>query len=829
MKLKSTLLIISLFISFSGIFAQEKAKTFYKDGSKEFKKGLFAASIANFTTAIQLDENYIDAYFYRAKAFSATDQPEKAIEDFDVVNNLDIENKKAWLSNGELNFKLKNYSKASEKYAQYLNFEKKDLAIYNKIISSLYAIQEWQKALKYAKQSLEIKDLIETYYIIGDIDFIIKDYTNAESAFRSVLEENSDHLNARLALAETLYAQGRYDEAIREADKAIASTSYNKKAYLTRVHAFHKKLDYPQAIKDLTKIIEVNKEDDDILNLINDRGDLFLEYSQPMKAIADYTFVINQDAKNLYALSQRAKAYVDITRNDAAIIDYSEIVNLSNTMEIDKNLLNKTKSFLIELKREKNKPRIDIIDDNFSEEELCVPFGQNEVTIRVVVKDENPIKKITIQDGEISEQPSTADKSDPIPKSEQSYDYLAKLDLSERDKITITAEDTYGNATEKIFTIKRIEKNTPNLVFINPVVVGNDTIVVKSDSSMVSFEGKAKDESLIKSLTFNSQPVSFNMEEKNPSFTAAVNLENLSKLTVEVFDIYNNRLTREYVIQRDTLEADQKPLKQAVKQKSKPIIKPIPVAIPVVEQEVEAVAVPIIGESWVVFIENSAYTSFDTLQRAISEVKLMQSALSNYKVDKILLKQNMTKDQMARFFSIELRDLINSNNVNSLIIWYAGQGLYLNEAGYWIPVDAVSDDEFSYYNTNNLKTSMQLYVDKIPHILVVSDACLVGSSFHEPFEIFLDVRKCTDENAIKNRSAQMFFAEDSNLSTENTIFAEIFSNMLIYNTEKCISIEAIVSKVTETMVSKNLKRPQFGKISNFSDENGTFFFLKNQK
>ena len=829
MKLKSTLLIISLFISFSGIFAQEKAKTFYKDGSKEFKKGLFAASIADFTTAIQLDENYIDAYFYRAKAFSATDQPEKAIEDFDVVNNLDIENKKAWLSNGELNFKLKNYSKASEKYAQYLNFEKKDLAIYNKIISSLYAIQEWQKALKYAKQSLEIKDLIETYYIIGDIDFIIKDYTNAESAFRSVLEENSDHLNARLALAETLYAQGRYDEAIREADKAIASTSYNKKAYLTRVHAFHKKLDYPQAIKDLTKIIEVNKEDDDILNLINDRGDLFLEYSQPMKAIADYTFVINQDAKNLYALSQRAKAYVDITRNDAAIIDYSEIVNLSNTMEIDKNLLNKTKSFLIELKREKNKPRIDIIDDNFSEEELCVPFGQNEVTIRVVVKDENPIKKITIQDGEISEQPSTADKSDPIPKSEQSYDYLAKLDLSERDKITITAEDTYGNATEKIFTIKRIEKNTPNLVFINPVVVGNDTIVVKSDSSMVSFEGKAKDESLIKSLTFNSQPVSFNMEEKNPSFTAAVNLENLSKLTVEVFDIYNNRLTREYVIQRDTLEADQKPLKQAVKQKSKPIIKPIPVAIPVVEQVVEAVAVPIIGESWVVFIENSAYTSFDTLQRAISEVKLMQSALSNYKVDKILLKQNMTKDQMARFFSIELRDLINSNNVNSLIIWYAGQGLYLNEAGYWIPVDAVSDDEFSYYNTNNLKTSMQLYVDKIPHILVVSDACLVGSSFHEPFEIFLDVRKCTDENAIKNRSAQMFFAEDSNLSTENTIFAEIFSNMLIYNTEKCISIEAIVSKVTETMVSKNLKRPQFGKISNFSDENGTFFFLKNQK
>lgn len=273
-------------------------------------------------------------------------------------------------------------------------------------------------------------------------------------------------------------------------------------------------------------------------------------------------------------------------------------------------------------------------------------------------------------------------------------------------------------------------------------------------------------------------------------------------------------------------------LNQVVKSTELPI--GVPVVVPVanvVEQEMDSTAEttavePIPGENWVVFIENADYEYFEKENSAAAEIRTIQSALSNYKVDKIIHKQNLTKDQMDRFFSIELRDLINSNTVNSLVVWYAGQGLYLNDVGYWIPVNAELGDEFGYYNTNNLKNSMQLYTNRVRHTLIVSNACISGPTFHQPMDLYLEMKKCTDYTALKNRSAQLFFAERSTVESNKSVFTETFANTLIYNTEQCISMEAIVSKVTETLVNANQKKPQFAKIADFSDEKGTFFFFK---
>ncbi|MBN2236248.1 MAG: hypothetical protein JW729_01735, partial [Bacteroidales bacterium] len=68
MKTKFIYLVISLFLSTISLYAQEKPKDFYKEGSKEFKKGMYTASIPSFTKAIELDKNYTDAYFDRAQA-----------------------------------------------------------------------------------------------------------------------------------------------------------------------------------------------------------------------------------------------------------------------------------------------------------------------------------------------------------------------------------------------------------------------------------------------------------------------------------------------------------------------------------------------------------------------------------------------------------------------------------------------------------------------------------------------------------------------------------------------------------------------------------------
>ncbi len=69
------------------------------------------------------------------------------------------------------------------------------------------------------------------------------------------------------------------------------------------------------------------------------------------------------------------------------------------------------------------------------------------------------------------------------------------------------------------------------------------------------------------------------------------------------------------------------------------------------EDSVNAVSNPM-GKTLVVFIENSAYTSFASLDGPLRDFNLMSNALINSQVHNILHKQNMSKAEMEKFFSI---------------------------------------------------------------------------------------------------------------------------------------------------------------------------------
>ena len=206
---------------------------------------------------------------------------------------------------------------------------------------------------------------------------------------------------------------------------------------------------------------------------------------------------------------------------------------------------------------------------------------------------------------------------------------------------------------------------------------------------------------------------------------------------------------------------------------------------------------------------------------------MMKSAFAKYKIHNIIHKKNMTKAQLERFFSIELRDLVKSNRVNSLLIWYAGHGKYINETGYWVPVDAKRDDEFTYFNINNLKASMQSYSKIITHTLVVTDACESGPSFYQAMRSTPKDRSCNDWQATKFKSSQVFSSAGYELASDNSQFTKTFANTLSSNPNSCIPIETVVKKV-KIAVSKGgtKQKPKFGKIAGLADENGTFFFIK---
>ncbi len=231
------------------------------------------------------------------------------------------------------------------------------------------------------------------------------------------------------------------------------------------------------------------------------------------------------------------------------------------------------------------------------------------------------------------------------------------------------------------------------------------------------------------------------------------------------------------------------------------------------------------GKTWVVFIENSDYSSFASLTGATSDIELMQNSLQGYIIDRIIHKTNMTKKQMEDFFSTELRDMVIENEVNAIMVWYAGHGKFINNIGYWIPVDATLDNEFTYYNINSLRESLRAYSASVNNTLVVTDACESGPTFYQAMRAIPKTRNCSELFESPSRSSQVLTSSGYEFATDNSAFTRTFASTLMNNPNPCLPIERIVTEVTIAASQNNQARPRFGKITGLDDEGGTFFFV----
>jgi hypothetical protein len=231
------------------------------------------------------------------------------------------------------------------------------------------------------------------------------------------------------------------------------------------------------------------------------------------------------------------------------------------------------------------------------------------------------------------------------------------------------------------------------------------------------------------------------------------------------------------------------------------------------------------GKTWVVFIENSNYETFPSLAGPVNDFSSIKMALANYQISNIIHKKDMTKSSMEKFFNIELRDLVKQNQVKSLLVWYAGHGKLINDIGYWIPVDAKRDDEFTYFNISSMKAGLQGYDKSVVHTLIVADASESGPGFYTAMRSSIEAPSCDNKAVAGAKSAQVFTSAGFEKTLDNSKFATTFANTLLNNRNTCIPIETIVKSVTAAVASESGQKPKFGKVQGLEDENGTFFFI----
>lgn len=771
---------IFLMILSLNVVLGQSAKKYYKAGKTFQKSGNYEDAESEFTKAIDLDPNFTKAYIERAVTFEKLEQIEDAAADYKKLTSLLPKKFDYFYHAGRLYYKLKKYDESLIMLNGATNISKKVHQVYEYKVKALLAKEDYKTALTECKMAIDLNPVAENFYNLGIINENLNNYVLAESNFIESVAENPNYIKSYIELGFVRIKLEKLNYALNAANKALNIDSRNKMAYVLRSIIYKKKLDYPSAINDLSKVTLLYPDDETAFFL---RGIAYHEFNQFQNAINDFSKVIGFNPKNFDAIYKRANAYEQIGNFEKAIKDYERLVDLKQNDPKSEKLLAEAKTRLFELNREE-KPPVIIVKHPvpIDLKNLEIPGNSDETNIKISVIDDSEIKKILINDKPVS---FSADSL--------TTGFYVKINTKGISKLKIESEDVYKNKSTMVYTLIRTETNPPKIKLISPYASDNGEIYLASNDPNLYVEGNISDESKIKSIMINGVTASFKPDQLNPKFSANIDITNQNELLITVTDVHNN--SKKYLFKFNRSGAD-------------------------------LLAENPMGKTWVIFIENSDYKSFTSLVGPKKDVTLMKSALSKYKIHNIIHKRNMTKKQMERFFAIELRDLVKSNRVNSILIWYAGHGKFISETGYWIPVNAKRDDEFSYYNINSLKASMQSYAKYITHTLIITDACESGPTFYMAMRSIPKERDCGDINATKFKSSQVFTSAGYELATDKSQFTKTFANSLNYNANSCIPIEKIARKVSFAVQKYSKQRPKFGKISGFVDENGTFFFIK---
>lgn len=758
--------------------AGQNAKKYFRTGEEFVQKKNYTDAINQYSKSLELDPKFSKAYIARAKAYEKIGDEEDAVQDFNRARVFLPKDPDIHYQLGRLLNNLGQYDEALRMLDRATKLSKRNLPAYQEKVRSLLALKSTERALKVSDSAITLKKNALNYYNRGLVYQQGKEIEKAKQDFTRSLGYNPNFIEVYLARANIEIKLNQLDQALNDCNRVLEKDKQNTDAYLIRSKIYVKRLEYPSAIDDISRTLLVDPENYSMYLL---RGTYYQEFNQHANAITDFTKAISLHPNDPEPYFRRGKSYEEMLDYKNAAKDYATIGTISKYDGQAMKMKDEAEKRLFEINRESDDPVIVLKEPDSKEQgNITVPLNKEELLIKGEVEDASDLKSLEVNG-----------KEQHFDKSGDHYVFLASVDLSGENQLTIKATDVYENTGEQTFLIHRTEVNKPKITILAPFASDNGEIYLDDSDPNIYVEGRIEDESLIGSIMVAGKIASYQPDENNPTFSATINVLNKNQFKVVASDIYGNETEQTFSLNREGVITQENPM----------------------------------GKTWVVFIENSKYQTFASLDGPVKDISLMKKALANYQINNIIVKKDMTKAQLEKFFSIELRDLVRSNQVNSIMIWYAGHGKFINEVGYWIPVDAKRDDEFTYFNTGSLRASLEAYSKYVTHTLVVTDACESGPTFYQAMRSIPRERNCDDWEATRFKSSQVFSSAGYELAVDNSQFTKTFANALANNPNACIPIENIVTKVTVAVAKNNQQRPKFGKITGMEDEDGTFFFI----
>ncbi|MCA9890716.1 MAG: tetratricopeptide repeat protein, partial [Anaerolineae bacterium] len=203
----------------------ENALGYASRGLAYYHLGEYEAAIADYTQAILLEPQYVEAHNNRGNAYSELQQYEEAIADFTQAIAIDPQYPDAYNNRGNAYSKLQQYEEAIADFTQAIAINPQYTIAYNSRGFAHLDLGQYEEAIADFTQAIAIDPLYTlaynnrgyTYYNLGQYDLAISDYTQA-------IATDSVYADAYNNRGNAYYALGQYEEAIADFTQAIIIT-----------------------------------------------------------------------------------------------------------------------------------------------------------------------------------------------------------------------------------------------------------------------------------------------------------------------------------------------------------------------------------------------------------------------------------------------------------------------------------------------------------------------------------------------------------------------------------------------------------------------------
>ena len=291
----------------------------FNTGYNYYSQGDYSNAISNFDTAIRINPQDAQNYYFRGLSYSGLNDLEHSIQDYDQALQINPQYADAYFyrgidyhNSGDLQKAIENYNSAIQINPQYKE-------AYADLGLAYFALNDYQSAIQYYNQALQIDSQYKEGYLYRALAYAsLKDYKQAIKDYDQAIQVDPKYVDAYFNRGNAYNELGEYDYAIKDFEITISFTPddsnlLNNTAYLMALHDS----DLQKALEYVNKAIELQPDNS---NFLDTQGIVYYKTGEYEKALIIFNYVINEKQLS-YSYYGRGLTYEALGDRNKAISD----------------------------------------------------------------------------------------------------------------------------------------------------------------------------------------------------------------------------------------------------------------------------------------------------------------------------------------------------------------------------------------------------------------------------------------------------------------------------------------------------------------------------